>query len=172
MDYIWYSRASRVAHMVENPPAMQEPWFNPWVGEIPWRKDWQPTPVFLPGEFHGQRSLVHGQRAIVHGIWYSNLWLINFHLQDKGPEARSIACGRHETAKQTSSHRPFRTLALTCHQHVQKSWRILSEPWIDGLQFKAHTYASEYPYKYSQQVSLGLMVKNLLFRILTRQNRP
>ena len=32
--------------------------FNPWVGKIPWRKKWQPTPVFLPGEFHGQRSLL------------------------------------------------------------------------------------------------------------------
>ena len=32
--------------------------FNPWVGKIPWRRKWQPTPVFLPGEFHGQRSLV------------------------------------------------------------------------------------------------------------------
>ena len=31
--------------------------FNPWVGKIPWRKEWQPTPVFLPGESHGQRSL-------------------------------------------------------------------------------------------------------------------
>ena len=30
--------------------------FNPWVGKIPWRK-WQPTPVLLPGESHGQRSL-------------------------------------------------------------------------------------------------------------------
>ena len=32
--------------------------FNPWLGNIPWRKKWQPIPVFLPGEFHGQRSLV------------------------------------------------------------------------------------------------------------------
>ena len=32
--------------------------FNPWVGKIPWRRKWQPTPVFLPGEFHGRRSLV------------------------------------------------------------------------------------------------------------------
>ena len=32
--------------------------FDSWVGKIPWRKEWQPTPVFLPGEFHGQRSLV------------------------------------------------------------------------------------------------------------------
>jgi len=31
--------------------------FDPWVWKIPWRKKWQPTPVFLPGESHGQRSL-------------------------------------------------------------------------------------------------------------------
>ena len=31
--------------------------FNPWVGKIPWRRAWQPTPVFLPGESHGQQSL-------------------------------------------------------------------------------------------------------------------
>ena len=32
--------------------------FHPWVGEIPWRKAWQSSPVFLPEESHGQRSLV------------------------------------------------------------------------------------------------------------------
>ena len=32
--------------------------FNPWVRKIPWRRKWQPTPVFLPGGSHGQRSLV------------------------------------------------------------------------------------------------------------------
>ena len=31
--------------------------FNPWVGKIPWRRTWLSTPVFLPGESHGQRSL-------------------------------------------------------------------------------------------------------------------
>jgi len=31
--------------------------FYPWVGKIPWRRKWQPTPVFLSGESHGQRSL-------------------------------------------------------------------------------------------------------------------
>ena len=31
--------------------------FNPWVGKISWKRKWQPTPVFLPGESHGQRSL-------------------------------------------------------------------------------------------------------------------
>ena len=32
--------------------------FDPWVQKIPWRRKWQPTPVFLPGKFHRQRSLV------------------------------------------------------------------------------------------------------------------
>ena len=31
--------------------------FDPWVGKIPWRRAWQPTPVFLPGESHEQRNL-------------------------------------------------------------------------------------------------------------------
>ena len=32
--------------------------FNPWVGKISWRRKWQPTLVFLPGKFYGQRKLV------------------------------------------------------------------------------------------------------------------
>ena len=43
-----------VAQMVKNLPAMQET----RVGKIPWRREWLPTPVFLPEESHGQRSLV------------------------------------------------------------------------------------------------------------------
>ena len=39
-------RTSLVAQMVKNPPAVQET----WVGMISWRTEWQPTPVFLPGE--------------------------------------------------------------------------------------------------------------------------
>ena len=31
--------------------------FDPWAGKIPWRRKWQPTPAFVPGESHGQRSL-------------------------------------------------------------------------------------------------------------------
>ena len=35
----------------------RRPGFKPWVGKIPWRRKWQPIPVFLPGKFHGRRSL-------------------------------------------------------------------------------------------------------------------
>ena len=47
-----------VAQMVKNLSAVQETWFSPWVGKILWRREWLPTPLFLPEEFHGQRSLV------------------------------------------------------------------------------------------------------------------
>ena len=49
--------ASLVAQLVKNLPAMWETrvWFLGW--EDPWGRKWQPTPVFLPGESHGQRSL-------------------------------------------------------------------------------------------------------------------
>ena len=46
-----------VAQMVKNLPAMQETWFDLWAGKISWRRKQQPTPVFLPGESHGKRSL-------------------------------------------------------------------------------------------------------------------
>ena len=44
--------------------------FDSWVEKIPWRRAWQPTPLFLPGEFHGQRSLA--------GVANSKTWLNNY----------------------------------------------------------------------------------------------
>ena len=49
--------ASLGAQTVKNMPGMQRPGFNPWMVKNSWRKEWLPTPIFLPGEFHGQRSL-------------------------------------------------------------------------------------------------------------------
>ena len=44
--------------VVKNLPASTGNGFDPWVKKSPWRREWQPTPVFMPGEFHVQRSLV------------------------------------------------------------------------------------------------------------------
>ena len=41
----------------------RRPRFNPWIRKILWRRKWQPTPVFLPGKSHGERSLM------VYGPW-------------------------------------------------------------------------------------------------------
>ena len=49
---------SLVAHLVKNLPAIQETRFDSQVGKIPWRREQLSTPVFLPGESQGRRSLV------------------------------------------------------------------------------------------------------------------
>ena len=60
------SWVSLVAQLVKNPPAMQETWFDPWVGTIPWRRERVPTPVFLPGE--SPRTEEPGRLHTVHGV--------------------------------------------------------------------------------------------------------
>ena len=60
----WLS-ISQVAQLVKNSPAMQETLVSFLGQEESWRRDRLPTPVFLPGEFHGQRSLTS---YIVHGV--------------------------------------------------------------------------------------------------------
>ena len=52
--------------------------FDPWVGKIPWSRKWQPTPVFLPGKFHGQRKLA-GPAHRVSKSWTK----LSTHTQDK-----------------------------------------------------------------------------------------
>ena len=42
----------------KNLPVVQATWIQSWVEKIPWKRKWHPTPVFLPGEFNGQRTLV------------------------------------------------------------------------------------------------------------------
>ena len=63
---------SQLALEIKNPPAhegdIMRHGFDPWVGKIPWRRKWQPSPVFLPGESHGHRSLA----GTVHGVTESD----------------------------------------------------------------------------------------------------
>ena len=52
-----YPKIKGASLVVKNPPIMQEMWVQSLGWEDPWRRTWQPTPVFLPGESCGQRSL-------------------------------------------------------------------------------------------------------------------
>ena len=56
--------------MVKSPPAVHgDPVSISVLGKTPWGREWQPTPVFLPGEFRGQRSLQSmGSQPTVHGV--------------------------------------------------------------------------------------------------------
>ena len=63
----------------------KRPRFSTWVREIPWRREWQPPAVFLPGESHGQRSLVGyspwvtKSQTRLKGISTNNLFCISLH---------------------------------------------------------------------------------------------
>ena len=76
------------------------PRFNPWVRKIFWRRKWQPTPVLLPGKFHGWRS-----RLVGYSPWVAKSWTrlsefnVNVSLQSpESTEQRSLCCteGSHQ----------------------------------------------------------------------------
>ena len=49
----------------------RRPGFNPWVRKMPWRREWQPIPIFLPRISHGQRSLMGSSQRVRHD-WATN----------------------------------------------------------------------------------------------------
>ena len=51
LGHPWWLKRERICFQCRRPG------FDPWVGKIPWKREWQTTPVFLPGESHRQRSL-------------------------------------------------------------------------------------------------------------------
>ena len=78
-------RASPVAQMVKNLPAVLETEFDPWVWKILWRREWLPTLVFLPGEFHEQRSLAGYRKVLL-----TQLCLTLFDTMDCSPPGSSV----------------------------------------------------------------------------------
>ena len=54
LRYVW---SFLVAQIVKNLPAMQETRVHPLVGKIPWRRQWQSSPIFLLEKSYGQRNL-------------------------------------------------------------------------------------------------------------------
>ena len=94
-----------------------DPGSLPGSGRFPWRRKWQPTPVFLPGEFHGQRSLVRCSP------WGRRVGTSNTHTQDH------MRCQQTRTAGllwqalcKCSSHRLFAHLTA-----LQGRTRVLVE---------------------------------------------
>ena len=74
LEKLYYTSKKKIIpfhQIVKNLPTVQETrvWSLGW--KIPWRREWLPTPVVLPGESHGQRSL----QAVVHGVARSQTWL-------------------------------------------------------------------------------------------------
>ena len=90
----------------------RRPGFDPWDGTIPWRRAWQPTPVFLPGESQGQRSLADcSPRGCKESDTTERLSAAQASLQGWGGE------GRRETDTQLGLSSPEST---TCHSKKRK----------------------------------------------------
>ena len=77
---LWCLFTSLVVGGKESPCSGYRRWeFHPWVRKIPWGRAWQPTPVFLPGESHGQRAwraTVHGLKRIGHDLATKKRWFV------------------------------------------------------------------------------------------------
>ena len=97
-------RASLVAQTVKNLPAMLgDPGLIPGSGKIPWRRE--PSPVFLSGEFHGQRSLAgYSPRGHKESDTTEQLTL-PFHLEGQGECGKEVAGQKTLQTKGTARHR-------------------------------------------------------------------
>ena len=91
----------------------------PGLGRFPWRREWQPTPVFLPEESHGQRSLA-GRHATVHRATESRAWL-----------------------KRLSKQACARSLVEACRMLICSIWGLVPSPGMEpGLHWKCRVLAT------------------------------
>ena len=108
--------------------------FNPWVRKIPWRRKWQPTPVFLLGESRGRRSLVGyspwGHKRIIHD-WAAKLWQQMF-IRKSGAQDKqywSERPGQPWAEMATGEHTPMgcwsvNGRAQACYVHTHHLWTL------------------------------------------------
>ena len=85
--------------MVKNLLQCREPGFDPWAGKIPWKRKWEPTPIFLPGKSHRQRSLEGyspwGSQRVGHNL--ANL--VTKQQQNTGAEGSMTCPKTHTTSR-------------------------------------------------------------------------
>ena len=106
------------------------PKFNPWVGMIPWRRKWHPTPVFLSGKSHGQRSLTS------YSPW--------FHKES-------------DTTEQLHFHFCFLPQG-SCHLHIWGYWQFSQQSWFQLVLHPKQSWVTVIP-RYPQ-FHLLLVSKN------------
>ena len=121
--------------------------FDPWVRKIPWRRAWQPTPVFLPGESHGQGAW----RATAHRVTKNQTQLKQLSMHASGKEIRTVSAGRKRACRSTHSHfkpapnwhlsRSYILLARATHK--AKAWRNELSPPMGGS-YKVTSAGGEY----------------------------
>ena len=97
----------------KNLPTIWRPGFDPWVGKFPWRRERLPTPVFLPGEFHRQGSLV----GYIHGV---ACWITAYIVASRRWVAYIIVIITNQTILWVRNSQLW----------LQEYYNGLSDPWI------------------------------------------
>ena len=110
---------------VKNLLQCKRPRFNPWVKKIPRSRKWQPTPVFLPGKFHGQRSL-----AGDHMVAKSQTWL-----SDMTGSLRDFFSSLLFFLPVSSSTTPTCSCCLTSYNRLEKNCEVFKK-WRRGSKQK------------------------------------
>ena len=141
----------------------RRPGFDPCVRKIPWRRDWQPTPVVLPGELHGQRSLLATVHRLTKSDTTEQLALKSLTGFPGGTSGKEFACQRRRGKR----HRFIRSLGLedpleeelTTHSSIL-TWKI---PWTEeaggGGELGGH---SPWGYKESNTAEHAHTLKSLI----------
>ena len=139
-----YSLASLVAQIVKNPCTMQDTWVLSLDWEDTLERGWLLTPVFRPGEFHGQRSLIG---YIVHGVTKSQTKLNDFHFHFSS----SLTSWDIISVPKPKGHQhyllfcliiflPWKKLYTTIKASLEKSFLLLAflQPMAIILSFSSH----------------------------------
>ena len=115
ISYIWYKRYQLPRWLRGKESACQcrrcrRPGFDPWVGNIPCNRKWQPTPIFLPGKFYGQRSLKGVPKS---WAWLSMVW--------QGVSG-TFGVGDRNNIKFESARSCTTIYIIKCFPHVHSKW--------------------------------------------------
>ena len=127
----WASPVAQLVKKTDTPPPTcqcrrhKSRGFDHWVGKIPWRGKWQPAPVFLPGKFHGQRSLAgYNPRsrkesdmkgdACMQGGWGTHKYILR-HTSKTHTETHIQTCEKSHVQKHTWH---TDSLLYTCVSHI------------------------------------------------------
>ena len=129
--------ASLVAQMVKNLPAVLETWVQSLGWEIPWRRAWQPTPVFLPGESPGgsvgkESACNAGDLGLIPGLGSSPGEGNSYPLQYSGLE-NSVDCIVHAVAKSRTRLSDFHSLNVISslkHKYEVSTLNTITVLWI------------------------------------------
>ena len=113
--------------------------FDPWVGKIPWSCKRHPTPVFLPGEFHGQKNLAgyshrsqtvgHDQSYLASSVWENTEYIISDGSQRSRKLPERKMCGSREGIKEEeiSSVKIVRKLGKNMMPNCKKQTQTLPD---------------------------------------------